>query len=241
VDLIGTNIDMDFDNQIRERAFEKGADFYGVADLASARDFIQEQGGKEVASYPRAISIGIRLMDSIVDQLPQRNEKGVAVNYLHHGYTIINKRLDLLASSLSSLIQREGFRALPLPASERYDDERICALLSHKLAAHLAGCGWIGKSCLLINPQAGPRVRWVTILTDAPLITGSPLKESCGDCTDCIDICPVSAFTGEPFSEEDPREVRYDAAKCEEYLNSGEEWSVCGMCVYICPHGLRHK
>ncbi|NMO09334.1 4Fe-4S double cluster binding domain-containing protein [Methanobacterium subterraneum] len=229
---------MDLNQKLRKVALEEGADFYGVADLALARDFIQDQGGEEVASYPRAISLGIRILDSIVDQLPNRQERAVAVNYRHHGYDIINKRLDLLASRLSSLIQKEGFRALPIPASERYDDERICAVLSHKLAAHLAGHGWIGKSCLLITPKVGPRVRWITMLTDAPLtVTGSPMNEHCGDCTECVDICPVSAFTNTPFHPDDPREVRYHAAKCEKYLGEGEEWAVCGLCVYICPHG----
>lgn len=225
-------------DNLRELALKEGADFYGVADLTPARDFIQDQGGDEVASYPRAISLGIRIMDSIVDQLPHRKERRVAVNYRHHGYDIINKRLDLLASLLSSIIQNEGFRALPIPASERYDDERICAVLSHKLAAHLAGHGWIGKSCLLVTPKAGPRVRWITILTDAPLeVTGKIMDDHCRDCTECADICPVSAFTGTHFKENDAREVRYDARKCEKYLGEGEEWRVCGLCVYVCPHG----
>lgn len=237
--MVGEN---KLDKKIRELALREGADFYGVADLASANDFIQDQGGKEVASYPRAISLGIRIMDSIVDQLPHRHEKAVAVNYRHHGYDIINRRLDLLASRLSSSIQSEGFCALPIPASERYDDERICAVLSHKLAAHLAGHGWIGKSCLLITPKAGPRVRWITILTDAPLkVTGHMINEHCGDCTECVDICPVSAFTGTHFHVDDPREVRYDARKCEKYLEDGEEGSVCGLCVYVCPHGRKKK
>ena len=83
-----------------------------MADLAAGRDFFHDQGGEKVASYPRAISIGIRIMDSIVDQLPHRHEKGVAVNYHHHGHDIINRRLDLLASSLSNLIQSEGYSAL---------------------------------------------------------------------------------------------------------------------------------
>lgn len=227
---------------IRKLALEEGADFYGVADLAPARDFIQDQGGDEVASYPLAISLGIRIMDSIVDQLPNRQERAVAVNYRHHGYDIINRRLDLLASRLGSLIQKERYRALPIPASERYDDQRICAVLSHKLAAHLAGHGWIGKSCLLITPKVGPRVRWTTILTDAPLtITGKMMDEHCGDCTECVDICPVSAFTGTPFHPEDPREVRYHAEKCEKYLGEGEEWAVCGLCLYICPHGRNRE
>ena len=41
--------------------------------------------------------------------------------------------------------------------------------LSHKLVAHLAGLGRIGRSCLLLTPGAGPRVRLATVLTNAPL------------------------------------------------------------------------
>ncbi len=37
----------------------------------------------------------------------------------------------------------------------------------------MAGLGRIGKSCLLITPEAGPRVHWATVLTDAPMqVTG---------------------------------------------------------------------
>lgn len=233
---------MDLDQKIREVVQKEGADYYGVADLRAAQSFIKEQGGEEIASYPLAISIGIRIMDSIVDQLQHKEKKAVAVNYRHHGYEVINRRLDLLASLLSNEIQRNGFLALPMPASERYDDERICAVFSHKLAANLAGHGWIGKSCMLITPEAGPRVRWITVLTDAPLqVSGRRLEIQCGDCTECVDICPVSAFTGRPFHENEPRKMRYDASKCEKYLNSGEEWSVCGLCIYACPHGKNKK
>jgi hypothetical protein len=52
-----------------------GADFFGVADLASAHDFISWQGGESLAQYPKAISIGIALLNPIVDQLPGRGEK----------------------------------------------------------------------------------------------------------------------------------------------------------------------
>ncbi len=235
------NIDK-LDPDLREIAHKKGADLYGVADLSPAHDFIKDQGGDEVDSYPRGISLGIRIMDSIVDQLPHREDRSVAVNYRHHGYEVINRRLDFLASCLSNHIQNAGYRALPLPASERYDDERICAVFSHKLTAHLAGHGWIGKSCMLITPEAGPRVRWITILTDAPLpVTGTPMDEKCGSCTECVDICPVSSFTGTSFHEDEPRETRYDARECEKYLNDGEEWSVCGLCIYICPHGRNKR
>ena len=222
---------------------ELGADFYGVADISPVEEFISIQGGEGVIGYPRAISIGIILLDSIVDQLPLRFERSVAVNYKHHSYDIINMRLDIIASRLCSLIQKEGHKALPIPASERYDDERICAIFSHKLAANLAGIGWIGKSCLLITPESGPRVRLTTVLTNAPLkTTGKPLENGCGECTVCVDTCPVSAFTGEPFREEENLAVRYDARKCEKYFEIMEKAGiipVCGLCIYNCPQGKK--
>jgi len=42
--------------------------------------------------------------------------------------------------------------------------------------------------------------------------------EGCGDCVECVEVCPVKAFTGRPFREQEPREARYDAGKCERYF-----------------------
>ncbi|MEG3225223.1 MAG: 4Fe-4S ferredoxin [Methanobacteriales archaeon Met13] len=218
-----------------EIVHQEGADFFGVADLSRAHDTILEQGGSEVASYPRAISMGIALLYSIVYQLPQGFERAVAVSYRHH-YDITNLRLDLLAARMASILQKEGYNALPIPASERSEDHPIKAVFSHCL--QLTWLGWIGKNCLLITPEAGPRVRWVTVLTNAPLSVGNqPEEESCGDCRDCVDTCPVGAFTGEPFREGEPRELRYDADKCEKYLygEKGDDWTVYGLCIYSCP------
>ncbi len=234
---------MQLNDRVRNSAEEFGVDFFGIADLSQAHDFILGQGGFDIAKYPRAISFGIILLDPIVDQLPLRAEKAVAVEYRHHAYDIVNQRLDLIASRLGSLLAAKGCQALPIPASKRVDDERICAVFSHKLAAHLAGLGWIGKSCLLITPQAGPRVRWATVLTDAPLEpTGHPMEEQCGDCQECVNVCPVGAFTGRPFREDEQRETRYDARRCEKYHKELEKMTglgVCGMCLYVCPHGRR--
>jgi len=230
-------------DEIQSIADTFGADFCGVADLALAHDEIVRQGGEEIGKYPRAISLGIILPHAIVDQLPNRDDPAVAMSYMHHAYNVINTRLDELASLVAGRVQRRGYAALPMTVKEHHDNDRICAVFSHKLAAHLAGFGWIGKSCLLVTPQAGPRVRWVSILTDAPLEpTGAPLTERCGGCRECVDACPVGAFTGEAFRAEDPREVRYDASKCQQYLiglaKSGKP-PACGMCLYACPHGRK--
>ncbi len=234
---------MTTEEKVREAA-ASGADYFGVADLETAREEIRGQGGAGIAEYPRGISVGIALPHPIVDALPRRAERAVSTSYRQHAYVVVNQRLDLLASRIAGILQKEGFRALPISAAVRVDDEHICGAFSHKLAAHLAGLGWIGKSCLLVTPESGPRVRWATVLTDAPLrATGEPMSERCGDCMECVQICPMHAFTGKPFLESEPREARFDAAKCHRYFEGmkkkSEETAVCGMCLYVCPHGRK--
>jgi epoxyqueuosine reductase len=232
---------MNLDESLKTLAESMGADFYGVAGLAPAHDAILDQGGPQVAEFPRAVSIGIGLLHPIVDQLPQHSDRAVALLYRHHAYDLVNQRLDHIASPLAGLIQRAGYRALPIPASQILDDERLCGLFSHKMAAHLAGLGWIGRSCMLITPQAGPRVRWATVLTDAPLeVTGGPVEQRCGTCRECVEICPAQAYTGEPYRLGEPREVRFAAHKCNQYFDRMQETkgvSVCGLCLYVCPYG----
>ena len=62
---------MQLDDRLRILADELGADYFGVANLSVARDFIISQGGLEVGGYPKAVSIGIALLNPIVDQLLQ--------------------------------------------------------------------------------------------------------------------------------------------------------------------------
>ncbi len=234
----------DLTRQLYDTAMAMGADYYGVADLTPVDAVVRDQSCDILSGYPRSISVGIGLLHPIVDGLPNRNQRRVAVNYAHHGYGVINQRLDLLISTLASRLQKRGFKAFPIAASQRADKERICGLFSHKLGAHMAGLGWIGKNCLLITPDMGPRVRWATVLTNADLPpSGGPMKERCGDCRACADICPVKAIKGRTFVRNESREFRFDAGKCDRYLSwmseKDEQTAVCGMCLYTCPYGRK--
>jgi epoxyqueuosine reductase len=239
---LGRRKKVTLEQQLRDTTDALGADFFGIADLGPAHEAILAQGGPVIAGFPRAVSVGIALMDAIVDQLPQRAERGVAMSYRHHCYDLVNARLDHLTSRLAGVLQRQGHRAWPVPASQTVDRERLIAIFSHKMAAHLAGLGWIGKSCLLVTPEVGPRVRWATVLTDAPLTpSGAPMEPRCGTCQECADVCPVGAFTGTSFRPEDPRAVRFDARKCDAYfdeLKAETGLAVCGLCLYACPNGM---
>jgi epoxyqueuosine reductase len=232
---------MNLYDDLGKYAKAQGADLFGAADITQARDFILAQGGEHVAAFPRAVSIGIGLLDAVVDEL-YRHEEPSAI-YTYRGlYNTVNNNLDRVSLAVAKKIQESNFRAYQIPAAQTVNQSRLMGTFSHKLAAHLAGLGWIGKSCLLINPEYGPRVRWATVLTDAPMETGKPMKNRCGDCRECVEVCPVKAFTGRLFNSSEPRDLRFRAHLCKDYTDKRAQTlgeGICGLCVYVCPYGRK--
>jgi epoxyqueuosine reductase len=216
-----------------------GTDLFGVADLRPAHSYISHQGGDAMGRFPFAVSLGIKLSDTVVDHLDPLAPADHSL-YGYHIYKAVSPLLDTMAMRVSREIEKAGFRALPIPTSQfRQPGERI-SLFSHKLAARLAGLGWIGKNCLLISPQFGPRIRLATVLTDCELETGSPLDSSCGDCRVCADACPVGAIKNIEFRESDGVEKRLDVTACGTYRDGADSGArrgahVCGICLAKCP------
>jgi epoxyqueuosine reductase QueG len=215
---------------------QRGADLFGIAGLVPARDFIASGSDPFVAQFPRAISIGMQLCDGIVEQHTPDEPRRHSL-YWHHVYEVVSRALDFLAYDVARWVIEKGFKAFPVPASAPYNFDKLEGIFSHKLAAHLAGVGWIGKSCLLLTDRFGPRVRLVSVLTDAPLDAGTPFDRACGKCHACVDTCPVKAFTGVEFRADEGREVRFDVFKCSEYRREHP----CGLCVSSCPMGSRRR
>jgi len=60
--------------EIRNHARDLGVDLLGVAELTAAHDFILMQGGEHIAEFPRAVSIGMRLLDPVMDKLYRHEE-----------------------------------------------------------------------------------------------------------------------------------------------------------------------
>jgi epoxyqueuosine reductase QueG len=230
-----------FISELKSIAFDLGLDLFGVADLTSANRFTLLQGGEHIASFSRAISMGIRLLDAVVDELFRHEEPSAIYSYKGL-YNSANSSLDKAALFIAKRVQEAGFKAYPIPASQTVNTRKLEGAISHKLAANLAGLGWIGKNCLLTTPDYGPRVRLTTVLTDAPLKTGEAISNRCGDCRKCVDVCPVKAFTGVRFDPSEPRDVRFRASLCRDYTERRKQLlgeGICGLCVYICPYGSR--
>jgi epoxyqueuosine reductase len=218
-------------------------DYLGFADLSTYQAELTLFGGNIIKGYTGGISLGLIIPDSIVDHLPERADVNVACEYRIQGYEVLNNRLNLTASIISSYLNLQGYRTLPIPAADRTNEEKALPTVSHKMIAHIAGLGWIGKNCLLITPGHGPRLRLITILTDAPLETvNNPLEQRCGECRECVKICPVEALKGKNYAAGESREERFDFVKCQRYfetLKTTQKYAVCGLCLYICPQGKR--
>ena len=78
-------------------------------------------------------------------------------------------------------------------------------IFCNRFAAMCAGLGVIGKGGFVLTPEYGPNVRFVSIVTDAPLqqsvlADGDVLRAVCDNgCNRCLNACTVNAFR-EPVS-----------------------------------------
>jgi len=220
-------------------------DLIGVADLSPATERLVHQGGKIFEKYPRAVSLGFRLANEVVESIGDHTNRSLVMNYIHHVYRVVNHRLDQAALSVAGFLAEQGHLSFPVPASQVLSFETYSGLAPHKTAAHLAGLGWIGKSALLVTKECGPRVRFATVYTDAPLPTDTPQKVRCGTCSVCVDACPAHAFTGNNFNYEKPRDYIYDAGACNRYMKERRLSLLgktvfggnCGLCIQVCPFG----
>jgi len=162
--------------KLRTQALDLGFSLFGIADVAKIKEKFY-LGEKTASKFDRAISLGKRLLDSIIDDIEDQPTK----LYFHH-YRQLNFFLDRQAFSLASYIQELGFEAMPIPASQLFDWKKHIGHLSHKHVGVQAGLGWIGRNNLLVNPKLGSRFRLVTILTDMPLEPDLSLSKDCGVC-----------------------------------------------------------
>lgn len=106
--------------------------------------------------------------------------------------------------------------------------------------ADAAGLGWTGKHTLLINKQAGSFFVLGELFMSLELPDDEPVKEHCGSCSACIDVCPTQAIVA-------PYEL--NASACISYLTIEHDGIIdpkyrraignrifgCDDCQLICP------
>jgi len=224
--------------RIKMRLARWGADLCGVADLEPFREYATIPADL-FDPYTRAVSIAVRVPAGVFETVADRPTPLYAAVYL-----TANRLLDDIAFRAAAALQDEGFRSLPIPASQVLDREVWRGAISHKAVARMAGIGWQGKNLLLITQKYGSRVRLVTVLTDAPLAVDGPVKNRCGSCTACRDACPSGAIRGVGTKDRYAnREEALIFERCRDRLTLENAKipdvgvPICGVCIRVCPFG----
>lgn len=123
--------------------------------------------------------------------------------------------------------------------------------IPYKTTAIACGLGQSGKSTLLINPEYGPRLGLMAILTSAELDVDEPYTgDLCGDCTKCIDACPTKALTPHnvdirrclTYAAENPGKTDLDPDVRElekKFITrpTKNSYIECYICAEVCPIG----
>jgi epoxyqueuosine reductase len=227
-----------YTEKIKTDIINMGADLVGIADLDLCRD-LPTIPLNLCDSFNCAISIAVKLPTAVFDMIEDEPTPIYA-----NVYQTANRILDKIAFRTVMALEKDGFYALAIPASQILDLKNFYAAVSHKAVARMAGIGWQGKNLLIITPEYGSRVRLVTILTKAPLEPDAPIKNRCGKCTLCQEACPVGAIKG--INTESHYTSRNEALhfdKCAENLTQnfaklpGIDAPICGICIKVCPFG----
>lgn len=215
--------------KIADRTREKGADLFGVCRIDDLREDFHLEIREISKELNTALSFGVPLSEAVMETI--RNRPNMI--YKAH-YQQVNHILNDIAFETAGILRREGFRSLPVPASQILKWKPLRAHLSHREIAFKAGLGWWGRNNLLVVPKHGAKVRLVTVLTDAELPVDVPSRDDCGGCMECLEVCPAGAISQD-------REL-FDLTACHEQViifsrtdNYGH--LICGLCLQACRGG----
>ena len=190
--------------QIKDKCRELGADLVGIAGVDRWANAPVEHSPQGVMPGARTVVVcGIHFLDAPTELGQEADVRvpGPALSEMD-----ASSSLEYLAYRLAKYLQGRGIAAIPIrqsgiwsyrprPGADRGWIGDICSYY----AAACAGLGEIGWNNLCITPEFGPRVRLVSILTDAdldpdPLYDGEPL---CDRCMLCAQNCPTECFDRE--------------------------------------------
>ena len=200
--------DLRLTQSLKQRAIELGADLVGIAPVSRyehAPILMSPQG-----HWPEArniVVVACHHTDGAIEMGGRPTPHDVGP-YAVQG--TMNTRNEHIAWQLARFVQDAGWRAMPMPATNIWrfrpygDVERpFVPDISNIHAAAAAGLGEIGYSGLLLSPEFGPRQRFCTLITDAPL-AGTPLYKGeplCDRCLLCAKHCMTQAFDKEVDGE----------------------------------------
>ena len=222
--------------RVKDISRRMGANLVGIASVESWEQYKMT----EEEFYPQniwewsksVIVLGVQIFLPMLETTPS-----VVYSEL---YNTTNRLLDDIAYKTANFLNQNGFRAFFFPR-DCYGDISVLvkkpeAAFSQVIAGYFAGLGTIGANHTLLTPEYGPRVRLVSVITDAVLKPDPMIKKDiCIRCGRCISNCPQSCFT----ARDDRVAAEMDKHRCAAYHEKlkREYRYPCGLCTAVCPVG----
>lgn len=227
------------DNYLQKKIAEIWT-YYSIADasawdsdeLVSSRIPVSQRPKAILPSAKSVIVIRIPISPTILHTSP-------SILYSEH-YKTVNLRLDALTLDIATMLDAEGYDAVPVTRDGYHGirglKEMPSSFFSHRHAAYLAGFGTFGTNHTILTKTHGSRVRFASVVTSADLMSEGPMFENaCIECGKCVDICPVNALTDEPYPG------GFDKFRCVDRSDdlAKEGIAPCGLCIAVCPIGKK--
>ena len=231
---------------IRELSLEHEMDYFGVAPVERLAGAPQGwrptdilPGARSVVVMGMRIGQGVRHVQRNVGQNSETSARYGIFIYQVYGYNILNDKMNLAAYALGKVLEKEGYTTVPIPASPPYNTQELLAVFSHRHAAVAAGLGQLGWSKIVLFPDDGPKVRLVSLITEAELEPSPPYQgprlcdpDACGRV--CAKVCPTRCL-----SDAESVGFEMDGVLIEhgEYDKTRCLSAPCGACLMFCPVG----
>jgi epoxyqueuosine reductase len=254
---------------IKNLVIDFGATIVGIASTDRFNGAPAGHGPYDL--MPRAKSVvvaGVRIPDPVVDwdkyhlkMKEMDTELGIRANmenfYMQMGHYVEDMMLNIIATKLANFLEMEyGLRTLPAVNAQHTGlghpvMEAPMGFFSQRHAAVRAGLGEFGYSGLVINPRFGPRVRYVSAITEADLEPDALLTEKAclrGKCggdagPKCQQKCANNALKLRPDVDLGAvfidMPVTFDRFSCIN-MSSTQGIFGCtfvGTCLRVCPVG----
>jgi epoxyqueuosine reductase len=256
---------------IKNLAKDLGASLVGIASVDRFEGAPAGHGPLDLMPQAKSVIVaGVRIPDPVVDydeyhvKMKEMNEElGIEASienfYMQMGHYVEDMMLNTIATRVANYLEiNHGLRSLPTPnASHTGLGHPVMAapmgFFSQRHAAVRAGLGEFGLSGLVITPQYGPRMRYVSVITEAALDPDPLLKEKvcmrgkCGGAKGpaCQQKCHNKAITLRPGTDLDKIfidiPVTLDRPKCAGFTGDKAAFgcTFVGTCMRMCPIGQK--
>lgn len=206
---------------VRKRALELGADVVGIGDIARFDGTDPQRDPRMILPNAKCvIGCGFRVPRYLYQAM---HDKAQYMNYTQLGVRCIDEELaEIFLLRMAAMIEDDGYDACVqrnvcnlrvkgdkgtnpevMDTYELAHAEAIApgkpapdVIMDFNEAARICGLGRVGYSGHFISPKFGPYIRFVFIVTDAPLECDAEYTGTlCDKCGKCASACPGHAIS----------------------------------------------